>query len=208
MKKILLAATIILSVILLSGCLYTLHPIFTVKDLVFDQRLLGRWQTKQDKDSSFYLFEKASVHDLKEFSPALQQNATKIYRVTRITNESENYFGFLVKLGNGYFIDLYPDESGTLKNIDKFFKLHIVKQHSIYKIEFLSNHSFELKQFDDGYMRQLVDNKQIRIKHELMDDGSYLITAPTEELQQYIIKYGDVPDAYYKDGIAIYKKIY
>ncbi len=45
-------------------------------------------------------------------------------------------------------------------------------------------------------MRELIDKKQIRIRHEVRFDGLYVITASTEELQQYVAKYGDVDKAY------------
>jgi hypothetical protein len=40
-----------------------------------------------------------------------------------------------------------------------------------------------------------------------MEDGGILITAPTEELQQYLIKYSDVPEAYNNDNNDNYTKI-
>ena len=208
MKKIFLITAGFIFLSLLSSCLYTLHPIFTEKDLVFDNRLLGSWQ--KDKDGSLAIYEKISSGELGDFSEKLKQNADKIYMVTLKEadgNIKEKYLGFLVKLDGNYYMDFYPSESGPTKNMDDFFKLHFVKLHSVYKIQFGNDHSFELKQFDDSFMKNLVDNKQIRIKHEVMDDGSYLITASTEELQQYIIKYNDVSDAYDKDGISTYTKI-
>ena len=39
-----------------------------------------------------------------------------------------------------------------------------------------------------------------------MEDGG-VITAPTEELQQYLIKYSDVPEAYGGDNSDNYSKI-
>jgi hypothetical protein len=79
--------------------------------------------------------------------------------------------------------------------------------HSIYRIEFKNNNSFNVQRLDGGYLEKLIKNKQIRIRHEVMEDGGILITAPTEELQQYLIKYSDVPEAYNNDNNDNYTKI-
>ena len=57
-----------------------------------------------------------------------------------------------------------------------------------------------MQRLDGGYLEKLIKNKQIRIKHEVMEDGGIFITAPTEDLQQYLIKYSDVPEAYSSDN--------
>jgi len=57
------------------------------------------------------------------------------------------------------------------------------------------------------YCENLIKNKKIRISHEVTEDGNYVITAPTEELQKYIIKYSDTPEAYSKDNNASYSKM-
>ena len=53
----------------------------------------------------------------------------------------------------------------------------------------------------------LIKNKKIGIRHEVTEDGNYVITAPTEDLQKYIIKYSEVPEAYNKDNSATYSKM-
>ena len=47
--------------------------------------------------------------------------------------------------------------------------------------------------------------KKIRIKHETYADDNIVITASTSELQQYLIKYSDEPEAYESEKI-IFKK--
>jgi hypothetical protein len=79
--------------------------------------------------------------------------------------------------------------------------------HSIYRIKFADNNSIDIQRLDGDYLKNLIKNKQIRIKHEEMEDGSFVITASTEELQQYLIKYSDVPEAYNKDNSDSYSRI-
>jgi len=208
MKKISAAVAIIVLLSLLSGCLFpSLHPIFTDKDLVFNKTLLGNWIDPKTNDR--VLFENVSPKDLEELTPVFKKQADKIYMLTNKDargNIKSRYYGFLVKLGNKYYLDYYPAETEKKKNYDEFFTQHFVKMHLFYNIQFTGNGSFELKQFDKGFLEELIKNKQIRIKHEIMDDGTYFITASTEELQQYILKYSDVPKAYEEDTIT-YSKI-
>jgi hypothetical protein len=113
----------------------------------------------------------------------------------------------MVKLGKYYYIDYYP--VGVRKNspVDEFFVAHYIPMHSIYRIKFTNNYSFDIQQLDGGYLENLIKNKKIRIRHEVTEDGDYVITAPTEELQKYIAKYSDVPEAYNNDNSASYNKI-
>jgi hypothetical protein len=63
----------------------------------------------------------------------------------------------------------------------------------------------EIGQLKEEYLKNLIHKKQIRIPHEVRYDGSFLITASTEELQQYVMKYGNVPEAY--ENLTTYSKI-
>ena len=113
MKRILLLAGLFFSLMLLNGCLTTLHPIFTEKDLVFDPRLIGNWE--KSKDSSTAHYRQASSDDVEELSPSLKRNAARIY----IREEKEKgaqgkakstSYAFLVKLGKYYYLtNLFQD---------------------------------------------------------------------------------------------------
>ncbi|MCW3116184.1 MAG: hypothetical protein JWM28_266 [Chitinophagaceae bacterium] len=208
MKKIIAATLLLPLLLLLNGCLTTLHPIFTVKDLVGDGRLAGSW--KKTNDGSITTYRKAAKEHLKQFSETLQQNADRVYEVT-VKSGNDNpesvYFAFLVKLGKYYYLDYYPAGGKKRETADAFFKAHFIPMHGIYRIDFSSAGSFEIKQLDAGYLEKLIKNKQIRIQHAKLDDGGYFITAPTEQLQQYLIKYSDVPEAYGNNNPSFYTKI-
>jgi hypothetical protein len=77
--------------------------------------------------------------------------------------------------------------------------------HTSYRVEILNDGSFELSQLDESYVTKLIDEKKIRISHETDADDNTVITASTQELQQYLLKYGDEPSAYRSDK-TIFKK--
>jgi len=193
-------------VTVLSGCLSTLHPLFTEKELVFDTRLLGRWQAGDGNDIA--TFEQGTPANFDQLPEAMRKLSNKGYLVTiKDDNTVAKYYAFLTSLGKQLYIDYYPCENAKQSKYDDFYKQHLVKMHSFYRIRFNDDQSFETSQFDEDFLKQLIDKKQIRIKYEVRWDGNYIITASTSELQQYVLKYGDVPDAYYKESNAVYKKL-
>jgi len=208
MKKILVLAILFSALLCLMGCLTTLHPIFTSKDLVTDSRLIGDWEKLKDKTKITY--RQPTAGEVNNLSPALQGEKSKIYMLDekdeqgRITSTS---YAFLVKLGKYYYMDYYPAGENERLSADHFFAAHYTPMHSIFRIQFKDNYSFEIQRLDGGYLEKLIKNKQIRVKHEVMEDGGIFITAPTEELQRYLIKYADVPEAYSNDNTDNYSKI-
>jgi hypothetical protein len=69
--------------------------------------------------------------------------------------------------------------------------------HSFYRFQQkMDGKTISIERFAENYLRTLIDAKKVRIKHEVKIDGTYVITAPTEELQQYVQKYSDVAEAY------------
>lgn len=204
MKKHILIVAILVLITAVSSCLNTLHPLFTEKELVFDPRLLGSWRAGNGDDTA--VFEKGTAASFSQLPEGLRKLAGKCYVVTLKDKETVKYFAFLTKLGKELYLDYYPFEDAFMQDYDGFYKQHLVKLHSFYRVRFTSDNKFDISQFDEGFMEELIKNKKIRIRHEVRFDGTYVITAPTEELQQYVIKYSDVPEAYYKDNNATYTK--
>ena len=208
MKKYIIVVVVIALVTTLTGCLATLHPLFTEKDLVFDPRLIGKWGA--DDEESF-TFEKGTPASFNQLPEHLRQLSGKAYVVTYRDEDDEEeelkFYAFLTKLGNELYLDYYPFASNYQMDYSPFYMQHLVRMHSFYRIRFLNDQSFEIGQFNDSFLKGLIDKKQIRIKHEVRYDGSYVITAPTEDLQQYVLKYGAVPEAYQQESISTYTKL-
>ncbi len=198
MKK-LLTATVLVAIVMLSGCLSALHPLFTEEDLVFDPKLVGSWQA--GPDNKVYTFQQGTAESFGELPEAMQKLANKAYLLTitspKTGEETDKYYAFLARIGKHLYLDYYPTQTQRQKAYPDFYKTNFVQMHSFYRLQAgKDQNSIVIGQFADSYLRTLIDKKQIRIRHELKSDGSYVITAPTEELQQYVLKYGDVDEAY------------
>lgn len=204
MKKIILPLLLLSAALVLGGCLTTLHPIFTVNDLVTDPRLAGNWQKEKDKTQVRYRL--ANETELKALSQPLRNMEGKVYVFEEADDHGSFiplYYAFLVKLGKNYYMDYYPLSEDRA---DGFFASHYISMHSIFRIRFNGNNSFTIQQLDAEYLEKLIRNKQVRLRHEVMEDGKYLITASTAELQQYLLKYSDVPEAYNDDSKETYSR--
>lgn len=198
MKKLLIA-TILVAVVVLSGCLSALHPLFTESDLAFDPHLVGSWQVGTDDE--VYKFERGTPQSFANLPEGLQKMAGKAYLLTieskNTGEEKKKYYAFLARIGKHLYLDYFPAETRELQGYADFYKKGFLPMHSFYRFTPGSNSdTITISQFAENYLRQLIDKKQIRIRHEVRFDGSYVITAPTEELQQYVVKYSDVDEAY------------
>ena len=201
MKKMFLLSGFFLVILLFTGCLTTLHPIFTEKDLVYKPELIGNWNiTKDDnKDGSAEI---QSLEKTVELPGKISSIRNKGYLITYKDKGNEitgSYIAFLARIGKHLYFDYYPVPLETEKKADEFYMQHFVKMHTPYRVNILKNGGFELNQLESSYLGKLIEEKKIRIRHEINSDDKAVITASTEELQQYILKYGDDPEAIQKE---------
>jgi|GEM_PF-707902 hypothetical protein len=188
----------------LHGCDFTtLYPVFTEKDICFKSQLMGSWKPSKDQRDSDYL-DLASVTGLtlSGLPGSLPRLADKAYLITRKDRSGRlisRHITFLVKIGLYEYFDCYPLETEEEKGYYSFFKEHYVKMHSLYRVDMKDNNRILLQEFDGTFTQGLIDTKRIRMRYEQQNyTGIYIITAPTEELQAYLIKFADNPLAYVK----------
>ena len=208
MKKIALTTAFALLLIFLSGCLTTLHPIFTEKDLAYDPKLTGTWNTENQGNKGKVVISNLATENSLELPGNISTIKQKGYfiRYQDSTGKtSEQYIAFLARIGKHLYFDYYPADKKEDRKLDEFFGVHFIKMHTSYRVDISKDGSFELTQLDEGYVRKLIDEKKIRISHEIDADDNTVITASTKELQQYLLKYGDEPSAY-RNEKTIFKK--
>ena len=203
MKKIFHSLFISLLLLLLSGCLTTLYPIFQEKDIVFNENLLGYWKYTEgkEKEKKFIEYKKIPMDRRPELPPGIRGISDKGYWVSRMDSLGQTtgeYFVFLAKIEKNYYLDYYPAESPAHKIVGKNYKDHIIKVHSSYKCDFTDKDHFEIKQFAQSFLDKLISDNKINIRHEVVE-GKNIITASTEDLQKFIIPYGNNPKAYEGD---------
>ena len=219
MKKVSFLLAFAFLVIFLSSCLKTLHPIFTIKDIVYEPKLLGTWVTSEDGNKGPDVTTETgqaiitnlagdNTIELPEKIAAIKHKGYLVSFRDKQGNATEQYIAFLARVGQHLYFDYFPADKKGNKTADEFFSSHFLKMHTSYRVEISKDGSFELSQLDESHVTKLIDEKKIRISHEKDAKGIIVITASTDELQQYLIKYGDEPGAYTSEKTVFTKMIH
>lgn len=165
--------------LLATGCLPTLHPLYQLKDLVFKPEFLGNWHEITKSDGMSWIVMRNDESDL-----LLPEANIYIIRMIQ-SSDTLDYAGGLIQLGEYYYLDLYLPNFETDAPM---FYAHMYPVHTIWRFE-IEDDSLIIRPFNSDWIRDLIQNNQIRIKNEKTDYG-LLITAGTEELQAFVKKYG------------------
>jgi len=165
-------------VVILAGCVPSIHPLYTDEDLLLDPALQGSWE---DDGGDVWLFE---------------QEIENGYRLT-ITDDGipARFEARLLQLGSYRFLDLYPEEP-PLES--EFLKWHLLPVHTFYRFS-LEGDGIHLVGLDEDWLEEMIDCGQIDIKHERVD-GTLVLTAATKDLQALVLEYADDQDAFRDSG--------
>lgn len=189
------AALIILVLSLsLSSCVYSLFPLYSEETVVFKEELLGKWAV--DNDGSYLLFQRPDdIEKTKSGIGLLMHPHGSSSSIDRemlyfldiydqsVSSQVQRYEAHMVQLGDDYFLDIFPtSEFGNETMSDNFMGMH-----SFFKLE-ASKNELKITRFDLQKLSELFNSNLIRLRHEAVD-GTILITAQTEELQQFIERY-------------------
>jgi len=184
---------------ILGGCIpvMSLHPLFTEKDLAFDEKLLGTWV---DANETMWQFSDANKPE-------------KAYELIFTDKEGKkgSFVAHLVKLENRLFLDVYPSEPPwDEKDPNKVEWLHntffFIPAHTFIKINGIEP-ELKLQLTDDDELKKLLKEDPNVVKHEFVEDGDgFILTASTKELQAFVVKYADDSRVFTEEGILTRKK--
>lgn len=207
-------------IILLNGCIPSLHPIYTADKLVTLKQLPGTWETKKEGENQ----EKFQI-----ITPKGTSGKPETW--TFMAGEDKNYLlihededGFrgafdvhIIKLGETYFMDFYPSDmpdgnSGSpsdvfkeTEQINNFTKIHLLAVHTFAKLE-ITGKELKISMFDPDFLKNLLERQQIRIKHEKTENG-YVLTASPEDLQKFASKYANEKEAFLDNPMVLKNKL-
>lgn len=164
-NKILFAIGLVFS---LQSCIPSLHPLYTEDTLVFEEALLGTWT---DGPNQIWEFVKEGDNH---------------YQLTYTENEKPvKYEVHLVQLGDTHFFDFYLDEKQPTED---YAIAPLIPSHSFAKVTWEKDR-MDIAFFDYEWLEKLFQQRKIRLEHEVIDDGTIILTASTEELQKFVQKY-------------------
>lgn len=190
MKNIIKITAIILLV--LSGCIIkSLHPFYTEKDLVYNEEINGVYL---DQDSLTW---KIEPYYSSEFLSNDSADGSYIVSYTDAEGDSGIFRMHLFLLDGKMYMDFFPGKVEL--NSPDLFNFHLIGAHSLARVE-LQNQTLRLKWYSDAWLNDLLKSKKLKLDHQIIEESSeytsYLITASTAELQKFIIKFGDDPQAF------------
>ncbi len=109
-------AAFYLLAVMLGGCvLSSLHPLYTDEELIFEEKLIGKW---------------SGENNLWEF----RAGEPNTYQMRIFDGQEGRFVAHLVKLGDMLFLDIFPD-SETLGEPQAFYGFHLLPTHTFMKVE-------------------------------------------------------------------------
>lgn len=210
MKKTIVLLGVIL-VLLLQGCVVkSLHPFYHAKDVVFRNELINSWV---DSDGGKWSIRQSKLNP-------------KTYEMHWLHNGERDvvFAAHLFKLGEDLYLDFYPEEDNQMPDDFAMFTMHLLPVHSVAKVHVLNNEQVIIKWFNEDWMNSLFEQNRIKISHEALVENSveaddpkikdaaksvetqYVLTASTDELQKFLIKYGN-EDKNFDDENTVWLKL-
>jgi hypothetical protein len=170
---------------LLGGCvpIMSLHPLYTEKDVVFEERLLGRWVDDPNSPETTWDFNRI-------------EEPNNAYNLLFSDEEGKkgSFVANLVKLQNRLFLDVYPSElPSKIEDPNKselpFNSFFLIPAHTFLKIDF-NGAMLKMWITNDDDMKKLLEEEPNAVQHTFLDDR-LILTASTKELQSFVVKYAD-----------------
>ena len=184
MKKTLLRLGTTLMV-MITGCISSIHPIYTEKELVYDDALLGVWHTESNE----------TYH--------VTRSGKQAYHLV-LTDNDEKQGDFHVHLANvrdTLFLNVQPAQSPLESRFPNLWNTHIIRGHFFCMVEQIEP-ELKIKSLDIDWLEQHLKNEPSAIDHTILSHGSnnkqgkIVLTASTEKLQNFAIKHLKTPGAF------------
>ena len=185
---------------LLGGCVpvMSLHPLYTEKDVVFEERFLGKWVDDPNSPDTTWEFNRV-------------EETNNAYNLVFSDEEGKkgSFVAHLVKLGSRLFLDVYPNEPPwEIEDPNKlelpYNSFFLIPAHTFIKIDF-NGPQLKMWLTNDEEMKKLLKEEPNAVKHTFIED-KLILTAPTKELQEFVLKYADDKRVFRSDIVLIRKK--
>lgn len=176
MRKFLVMA-ILGIIVLFSGCVPSLHPLYTKDDLIFSPNLLGEWSEKNSKET--WLFTK---------------EGEKEYKLVHTDEEGKQgeFEVHLLKVKGRLFLDLFPEAPDLKEN--EFYQIHLLPVHTFMLVKQIEP-TLQMATLSPDWIVDFLARHPRAIRHEKVEDG-ILLTAQSKKLQAFVIKHEKTEDAF------------
>lgn len=194
MKKLLILLLVSIAIIH-SSCITSWQPLFNRNTAIADDRLPGIWNS----DGQDYTVQKFFESDYAKSMPGNKEQKSEpksgndkedsiLFSKTYIINYTKdtikyNLFGVMVKLNGQFFINFSAIDMGQWASRKATF--------TIARVQFNNSNTVKLDFINGDFLYKQIEAGRMKLKHETDElYDTFLITASTNELQQFILKYG------------------
>ncbi len=184
MKRI--SFLLVLIFLLVQSCvIMSLHPLYTDDTIVYLEGIEGKWLDDSAEELQGNYIEITRQEKGYELSVYGEEGDTTTHELV------------IIELGGKYFADFYKPLGK--EGLATSFAYHY-PTHNFARLK-MNDGNMEWYFFNGDYLEKLFEQRKIRIKHERVGDD-IILTASSEELQKFIQKYADDPEAF--DGGDVY----
>lgn len=184
---------------LLGGCLpvVSLHPFYTKKDVVFDEKLLGTWVDDPNEGDSFWQFVRID-----------EPNNAYGLVLTDKEGPKGAFVVHLIKLKDRLFLDVYPAEAPwNMEDPNEsslpFNSEFLIPTHTVVRVDSVEP-TLKMRLMLETQLKKLLEENPNAIAHALVEERPVL-TASTGDLQAFVLKYAD-DDKLFTDEIVLERR--
>lgn len=152
---------VLIFLILLAGCVNSLHPLYTEQDLIFDPALLGQWIAGKE-------------------TWIVTRQGEKTYSVVNTDEKGEKaiFVGHLLRVGGTMFVDLFPVGPA----------LHdTLRVHTFYLV-LRTEPTPQFGWLDGNWLKKYLEKNPDSLRHERFGE-EILITASSKDLQRFLLSH-------------------
>jgi len=210
MKKIIFIISIV-TLVTASSCVTSLQPLVTSNTVIADNRLEGAWEQDGEEymvqkvfNSDFYKqnqkdLEKGRKENNGQLSEKDKRDSILFSRSYMITYSKDGIkyllLGSMIKLNSHLFMNFTPVGMTNIDSTNNEAAIDLdnrINSYTIARVEFPKNNIMKLDFIDGGYLYDQIKAGHMKIKNETDElYDTFLITASTGELQQFLEKYGN-----------------
>ncbi len=153
-----------------SGCIPSLHPLYTENDIVFDGGLVGEWSEDNARDT--WTFAASST------------NRYSLVHIDRNGNPGR-FDVVLAEIGGHLFLNFFPETPTDLKNL--FYRYHLLSIHTFAHVQQIEP-TLQMRFPDPEWLEEHLKEHPDEIRHEVVGDG-IILSATTEDMQTFWLQH-------------------
>jgi len=169
---------------LIAGCLPSLHPFYTPKDLIQDGRLVGAFgeDKPESQPDETWTFSKTDEDFYQlEMSVPKKDEAGKINVVGQMEAR-------LFKLGNQTFLDLKPRHDLLENDYSCCYQTSFIAGHVLFKVHKIDDKALTMSAPEYDWINKHLKKHPEALAHK-QDDGRLILTDSTANLQAFFLKH-------------------